>query len=131
MAGEVRKEMGFGDGPGKGGGGRGTTGGTTGSGKPGADPLRRGQRRNKGGGSRSTGVEGFGSESSRPSTPSSQAQKQFLEKTFGGSVTPEDLEKFIRGEQDAGRKVSQELINIAGDKSCHTRCAWTRKTYKW
>ena len=117
MAGEVRKEMGFGDGPGKGGGGRGTTGGTTGSGKPGADPLRRGQRRNKGGGSRSTGVEGFGPESSRPSTPSSQAQKQFLEKTFGGSVTPEDLEKFIRGEQDAGRKVSQELINIAGDKA--------------
>ena len=95
-------------------GGGAVSGGSSGSGRSGAS---RGQRRNKGGGTRSTGVEGFGPESSRPASPSSQKQKQFLEKTFGGSVTPEDLEKFIRGEQDAGRKVSQELINIAGDKA--------------
>ena len=114
MAGEVRKEMGFGDGPG---GGSGKTGGSSGSGKPGADPFSRGQRRNKGGGSRSTGGEGFGSTPSRPSTPSSQTQKEFLERTLSGGLTPKGLAKYIRDEQEAGRTVSQELIDLAGDRA--------------
>ena len=118
MAGEVRKEMGFGDGPGGGSGKTGgTTGGSSGSGKPGADPFSRGQRRNKGGGSRSTGGEGFGSTPSRPSTPSSQIQKEFLERTLSGGLTPQGLAKYIRDEQEAGRVVSQELIDLAGDRA--------------
>ena len=124
-----------GGGPTSGGGG-GTTGG---SGRSGAGASSRGQGRSKGGGAasggsspiepRSTrisaervlkrskgGGEGFGSASSRP-TPSPQAQKKSLETSITKSSPLSNLEKFIRSEQDAGRKVSQELIDIAGDKA--------------
>ena len=69
MAGEVRKEMGFGDGPGKGGGGRGTTGGTTGSGKSGPDPFSRVKEEIKVEG-QDRPEEKIWTSSSRPNTPS-------------------------------------------------------------